>query len=197
MAVDEEADLGELGEGGVEGADDGEQGEVFGFDAGGVGVGEGAVEVDEGELTGGDAAEGGGVGVGAVGVEAGDGEGEEEDIVDGGAGGEGVEGSGQGVLGEEAGEEDAGAGGGLFGEGDVAGLGVMELSESLARKRVVGTLEAEVGAAMGVSSAGTARRAWASTQPRTSRSATRRMPALRDQKRTRWYFWITGGLRRG
>ena len=46
LAVDEEADLGDVGEGGVEGADDGLEGEVFDVDAGGMVVDEGAVEVD-------------------------------------------------------------------------------------------------------------------------------------------------------
>ena len=52
LAVDEEADGGDLREGGVEGADDGLHGEGFDLDAGGVVVDEGAAEVDDGELAG-------------------------------------------------------------------------------------------------------------------------------------------------
>ena len=48
VAVDEEADLRDLGERGVEGSDDGLDGEVFGQDAGGVVGDEGAAEVDDG-----------------------------------------------------------------------------------------------------------------------------------------------------
>ena len=48
LAVYEETDLFQGGEVGVEGGDDGAEGEVFGFDAGGVGVGEGFGEVDDG-----------------------------------------------------------------------------------------------------------------------------------------------------
>ena len=50
LAVDEEADLGDAGKVGVEGGADGEDGEGFGFKAGGVAGGEGAGEVDDGEL---------------------------------------------------------------------------------------------------------------------------------------------------
>jgi len=69
LTVDEEADLGEVGKGSVQGSDDGEEGEVFGLHAGWVGVGEGAVEVDDGKLA---AAEDGvgGEGVGPAGGEA-------------------------------------------------------------------------------------------------------------------------------
>ena len=63
LAVDEEADLLDLREVGVEGADHGEQGEGFDLDAGGVLIDEAAAEVDDGEL----AAGGGGLEV--VGVE--------------------------------------------------------------------------------------------------------------------------------
>ncbi len=51
LAVDEETDLGEIGEGGVQGADDGLEGESLGEDAGGMIGGEGFVEVDYRELT--------------------------------------------------------------------------------------------------------------------------------------------------
>ena len=50
LAVDEEADLGDVGKVGVDGRADGEDGEGFGFEAGGVAGGEGAGEVDDGEL---------------------------------------------------------------------------------------------------------------------------------------------------
>ena len=50
LAVDEEADLGDLGKCGVEGADDRLQGEGFDLNAGGVVVDEGAAEVDDGQL---------------------------------------------------------------------------------------------------------------------------------------------------
>lgn len=50
LAVDEEANLRDGGDVGVEGLDDGEQGESFGLDAGGLGLGKGSVEVDHGEL---------------------------------------------------------------------------------------------------------------------------------------------------
>jgi len=50
LAIDQEADLGQLREGGVEGADDGVDRQVFDGDAGGVGGDEGSVEVDDGEL---------------------------------------------------------------------------------------------------------------------------------------------------
>ena len=53
LAVDEEANLFDLGEVGVEGSDDGLEGEGFDFDAGGMGVGEGGAEVDDGELAAG------------------------------------------------------------------------------------------------------------------------------------------------
>ena len=78
LAVDEEADLGDLGEGGVEGADDGVEGEGFDLDAGGVVVDEGAAEVDDGELAG-------AVSVGGLVVASECGDGDEEDVVDGGA----------------------------------------------------------------------------------------------------------------
>ena len=61
LAVDEEADLGELREGGVEGADDGADGEVFDLDAGGMVVDEGAAEVDDGQFAGGFVARAGGL----------------------------------------------------------------------------------------------------------------------------------------
>src|SRR6266702_1782216 len=48
VAVDEEADGGDLGEGGVEGADHGFDGEGFDLDAGGVIVDETAAQVDDG-----------------------------------------------------------------------------------------------------------------------------------------------------
>ena len=50
LAVDEEADLCDLGEVGVEGAEDGVEGECLDLDAGGVLVDEAATEVDDGEL---------------------------------------------------------------------------------------------------------------------------------------------------
>lgn len=50
FAVDEETDAGDGGDVGVEGLDDGEKGESFGFDAGGLSAGECGVEVDDGEL---------------------------------------------------------------------------------------------------------------------------------------------------
>ena len=50
LAVDQETDLLDLRDVGVERADDGEKGEGFDFDAGGVGVDEAAAEVDDGEL---------------------------------------------------------------------------------------------------------------------------------------------------
>ena len=52
LAVDQEADGGDLREGGVEGADDGLHGEGFDLDAGGVVVDEAAAEVDDGQLAG-------------------------------------------------------------------------------------------------------------------------------------------------
>ena len=64
------------------------------------------------------------VGVGGLSVVDGvadDGEREEEDLVDGSAGLERVRGAGEGVLGDEVVEEGAGAGGGLGGQGDLAG----------------------------------------------------------------------------
>src|SRR5580700_1600751 len=69
LAVDEEADLLDLREVGVEGANHGEQGEVFNLDAGGMLADESAAEVDDGEL-----AAGGGW-FGGVGVVGGDGDG--------------------------------------------------------------------------------------------------------------------------
>ena len=124
---------------GVEGADDGAQGEGFELDAGGVLRDEGAAEVDDGELTagcrgfdgvgvvGGDGdggrASGGVGGEGIVDGVANDGKREEEDLIDGCAGLEGVRGAGERVLGDEVVEEGAGAGGGLGGQGDLAGLG--------------------------------------------------------------------------
>ena len=108
LAVDEEADLGDAREGGVEGADDGEEGEGFDLDAGGVVVGEGAAEIDDGELAG----------VGGVGL-GGGGDGDEEDVVDGGAAVERVGGAGEGVGGEEVVEQDAGADGGVLREGEL------------------------------------------------------------------------------
>ncbi len=137
LAVDEEADLFDLGEVGVEGADDGAQGEGLDLDAGGVGVDEVAAEVDDGEFAAGgpglegggwvgwrdgdglDAAVGSGGGCGVDGV-AGDGKRNEEDVIDHEAGGEGMGGAGEGVLGDEVVEEGAGAGGDLGREGDVA-----------------------------------------------------------------------------
>ena len=124
--VDKEADLGNGGEVGVEGAEDGVDGEVFDLDAGGVIVGKDAVEVDDGELSGvtGERREGRGYAAGffrGVGRGwGGEGEGEEEDVVDCLAAREGMGGAGEGVGGEELLEEDAGAGGGLGGEGDGA-----------------------------------------------------------------------------
>ena len=50
LAVDQETDLGDAGEVGVEGAADGFEGEGLGFEAGGVGGDEGAGEVDDGKL---------------------------------------------------------------------------------------------------------------------------------------------------
>src|ERR1700723_2233229 len=69
LAVDEEANLLDLREVGVERADHGEQGEGFDLDAGGVLADEGAAEVDDGELAA------GGGGLGGVGVVGGDGNG--------------------------------------------------------------------------------------------------------------------------
>ena len=48
LAVDEESDLDDLGEVGVEGGDDGSERQVFGFYAGGVSVGEGFGQVHYG-----------------------------------------------------------------------------------------------------------------------------------------------------
>jgi len=53
LAVDEEADAGDVGEGAVESTDDGLEGECLDEDAGGVFGDEGVGEVDEGELAGG------------------------------------------------------------------------------------------------------------------------------------------------
>ena len=50
LAVDQEAHLGDAGQVGVQGAADGEHGERFGLDAGGVAGGESAGEVDDGEF---------------------------------------------------------------------------------------------------------------------------------------------------
>ena len=72
LTVDDEANGGDLGHGGVEGADDRLHGEGFDLDAGWVFVDEGAVEVDDGELAG--LLAGAGLRVG-----------EEEDVVDSGA----------------------------------------------------------------------------------------------------------------
>ena len=55
-AVDQEADLLDTREVGVEGSDDGVEGKGLGLDARGVVVGEGAVEIDDGELAAGSAA---------------------------------------------------------------------------------------------------------------------------------------------
>src|ERR1700754_3084743 len=66
LAVDEEPDLLDLREVGVEGADHGEQGEGFDFDAGGMLADEAAAEIDDGELAA------GGGGFGGVGVVGGD-----------------------------------------------------------------------------------------------------------------------------
>jgi len=48
LTVDEEANLRDLWESGMEGADDGLEGESFDQDAGGVAGDEGAAEVDDG-----------------------------------------------------------------------------------------------------------------------------------------------------
>ena len=53
LAVDEEADFGDGRKVFVQGLDDGEQGEGFRLDAGGLRVGEGRVEVDDSELVAG------------------------------------------------------------------------------------------------------------------------------------------------
>lgn len=47
LAIDEETNLGELREGSVEGADDGEEGEVFCLDAGGMVFYKRSVEIDD------------------------------------------------------------------------------------------------------------------------------------------------------
>src|SRR5580698_2626893 len=139
LAVDEEANLLDLREVGVEGADHGEEGEVFDLDAGGMLPNEAAAEVDDGELAagcgglegvgvvGGDG-DGGDAALGVVGKRAingvaDDGKWQEENLVDGGAGLERVRGAGKGVLGDEVVEEGACARGSFCGEGDVAGLG--------------------------------------------------------------------------
>ena len=90
LAVDEEADGGDLGEGGVEGSYDRLHGEGLDLDAGGVIVDEAAAQVDDGQLTG--------LRVGSV---ARLGFGEEEDFVDGWAALERVGGVGESVGGEE------------------------------------------------------------------------------------------------
>ncbi len=127
IAVDEEADAGDVGEGSVEGADDGLEGEGFDEDAGGVIGDEGVFEIDDGELPGGFDAGPRGVGwIGGFGVE-------EEDVLYGGTGPEGVGGVGLGVLGEEVIEEDACAGSGLRRRAMERWAVVMEPSVSLAR----------------------------------------------------------------
>jgi hypothetical protein len=50
LAVDEETNLGDAGQVGAEGGADGEDGEGLGFEAGGMAGGEGAGEIDDGEL---------------------------------------------------------------------------------------------------------------------------------------------------
>ena len=109
VAVDEEADGGDLGECGVEGSDDRCDGESFDLDAGGVIVDEIAAEVDDGELAG-------------LGVEAGFGFGmrvaEQKDVIDGWTALQGMGGVGERVGGEKVFEESAGAKGGLLGESE-------------------------------------------------------------------------------
>ena len=53
LTVDEKTDLFDLGEIGVEGAEDGVEGKGFGFDPGGVAVDEVAAEIDDGEFAAG------------------------------------------------------------------------------------------------------------------------------------------------
>ena len=133
VAIDQEAHLFDAREVGVEGADDGVDGEHLGLDAGGVVVGEGAVEIDDGQLAAGDmgfvgecAGSGFLVGLPGRGLAGGDGrlqgKVEQEDVVDGGAAFEGVGGVLVGVLGDEACEEGVGAGGRFFGQCNVAVL---------------------------------------------------------------------------
>jgi len=121
LAVYEEADAGDLGECGVQGADDGLDGEGFDLDAGRVVVDEGAAQVDDGELARLVCSIAGrGVGIG-----------EEEDVVYRGAGLEGVDGVGLGVGGQEMVEEGSGADGGVLrereglGGGSDGGVGVV------------------------------------------------------------------------
>ena len=137
LAVDEEADLLDLREVGVERADDGEQGEGFDLDAGGVGVDEAAVEVDDGEFA---AGAGGLEGVGVGGARRGwwrarcrrwrwrwcrsawpvMGRATRKTSSTAAPDCSGCGGAGEGVLGDEVLEEGAGAGGGFGGQRDLA-----------------------------------------------------------------------------
>ena len=97
LAVDEEADLVDGGEVGVERRDDREQGEGFGLDAGGVVFGEGAGEVDDRGLAPGLQARGWPLSLA--------GRGHEEDFVDSGAAGQWVLRAWRGVVREELARE--------------------------------------------------------------------------------------------
>jgi hypothetical protein len=108
VAVDEETDGGDLGERGVEGADDRLDGEGFYLDAGGVIVDEAAAKVDDSQVAG--------LCVAAAGVRLG--VGQEEDFVDGWAALERMGRVGESVGGEEVLEEGAGAEGGGLGKGE-------------------------------------------------------------------------------
>jgi hypothetical protein len=101
LAVDQKADGGDLRKSGVKGSDDGLHGEGFDEDAGGVVVNEGAVKVDDSELTG-------------LFPRARLRIGEEEDVVDGGTALERVRRTWQRVGGEKVLDEGAGASGGLL-----------------------------------------------------------------------------------
>lgn len=105
LAVDEEAYLGDGGDVGVEGLDDGEKSEGFRFDAGGLRLREGCVEIDDGELMAGLA-----------------GDGQEEDAVDvggwlAGGGVDKVGRVGSAPGGDELMDEGSGTGGFVLWEG--------------------------------------------------------------------------------
>jgi hypothetical protein len=108
LAVNEEANGGDLRKGGVEGADDRLHGEGFYLDAGGMVVDERAAEVDDGQLAG----LAGRWLRGRLWI------GEEKDVVDRGSALQRVGRLGERVGGEKVFEESAGADGGLLGKSE-------------------------------------------------------------------------------
>ncbi len=149
LAVDEEADLGDAGQVGVEGGADGEDGERFGLKAGGVAGGKGAGEVDDGQLR----ARAGGFAAG---------HGHEEDLSDGsGAAGDRMGGVGGGVEVEQLAEDGAGAGAGVGGQRQGVHWVIRELSVSLATTRVACSAGATSGAWVGAVVSPASSRWWA------------------------------------